>query len=139
LALSAAATSLRRTPRAIRAIAGAEIAAIYGTNTSKVANLCREHGGKPYQDFDAFLAQSPDGNGSHRKARPACTPFKALPRRNVGLHVLTEKPIDISAARADTLIEAAERSGVKLGVMFSGPREAWHPPTRGVDRRRLNR
>ena len=35
-----------------------------------------------------------------------------------GLHVLTEKPIDISTERADALIEAAERSGVKLGVMF---------------------
>ena len=35
-----------------------------------------------------------------------------------GLHVLTEKPIDISTERANALIEAAERSGVKLGVMF---------------------
>jgi UDP-N-acetyl-2-amino-2-deoxyglucuronate dehydrogenase len=35
-----------------------------------------------------------------------------------GLHVLTEKPIDISTQRANTLIEAAERNGVKLGVIF---------------------
>jgi predicted dehydrogenase len=35
-----------------------------------------------------------------------------------GLHVLTEKPIDISTERADALIEAAQRSRVKLGVMF---------------------
>ena len=35
-----------------------------------------------------------------------------------GLHVLTEKPIDISTQRADELIAAAESSGVKLGVMF---------------------
>jgi len=35
-----------------------------------------------------------------------------------GLHVLTEKPIDISSARAEELIEATEKAGVKLGVMF---------------------
>src|SRR5580704_9354332 len=35
-----------------------------------------------------------------------------------GLHVLTEKPLEITTERADALIEAAERSGVKLGVMF---------------------
>lgn len=35
-----------------------------------------------------------------------------------GLHVLTEKPVDISTSRADELIETAERTGVKLGVIF---------------------
>ena len=35
-----------------------------------------------------------------------------------GLHVLTEKPMDISTERADALIQAVERSGVKLGVML---------------------
>ena len=35
-----------------------------------------------------------------------------------GLHVLVEKPLDITTARADALIAAAERAGVKLGVFF---------------------
>src|SRR5437762_6470311 len=35
-----------------------------------------------------------------------------------GLHVLTEKPIDISTSQADELIEAAKQAGVKLGVIF---------------------
>ena len=35
-----------------------------------------------------------------------------------GLHVLVEKPIDVTVERADALIEAASRSGVRLGVMF---------------------
>jgi predicted dehydrogenase len=35
-----------------------------------------------------------------------------------GLHVLTEKPIDVSTQRTDELIAAAESSGVKLGVIF---------------------
>ncbi len=103
--------------RAARAIPGVEIAAVYGTNPDKVATLCREHGGKPYQDFDAFLTHRPmdlvaigSPSGLH-----ATHGIAAAER---GLHVLTEKPIDINIRRADALIEAAQRSGVKLGVMF---------------------
>jgi predicted dehydrogenase len=35
-----------------------------------------------------------------------------------GLHVLVEKPIDVSLERADALIGECERAGVKLGVFF---------------------
>jgi len=35
-----------------------------------------------------------------------------------GLHILTEKPIDISLERADQLIAAVKAAGVKLGVIF---------------------
>ena len=35
-----------------------------------------------------------------------------------GLHVLTEKPIEISTARADAHIAAAKQSGIQLGVIF---------------------
>jgi UDP-N-acetyl-2-amino-2-deoxyglucuronate dehydrogenase len=103
--------------RASRAIPGVEIAAVYGTNHDKVAALCREHGGEPYRDFDAFLAHRPmdlvaigSPSGLH-----ATHGIAAAER---GLHVLTEKPIDINTRRADALIEATQRSGVKLGVMF---------------------
>jgi UDP-N-acetyl-2-amino-2-deoxyglucuronate dehydrogenase len=103
--------------RAARAIPGVEIAAIYGTNANKVAALCREHGGSGYQDFNAFLDHRPmdivaigSPSGLHAEQGIAAA------RR--GLHVLTEKPIDISTRRADELIEAANHAGVKLGVMF---------------------
>jgi predicted dehydrogenase len=103
--------------RAARAIPGVEISAIHGTNAEKVGRLCREHGGTPYQDFDAFLQHRPmemaiigSPSGLH------ATQGIAAARR--GLHVLTEKPIEISTARADALIEAAEQSKVQLGVIF---------------------
>src|SRR6266849_1546679 len=103
--------------RAARAIPGVEISAIYGTNADKVARLSREHGGKPYQDFEAFLShRSMDlviiGSPSGRHA----THGSAAARR--GLHVLTEKSLEITTARADALLEAAPRSKVKLGVIF---------------------
>src|SRR3954454_17741891 len=103
--------------RAARAIPGVEIAAIYGTNAEKVAKLCREHGGKQYQDFEAFLAHRPMdlvAIGSPSGLHGA----QGIAAAQRGLHVLTEKPIEISTTRADALIDAAARSGVKLGVMF---------------------
>ncbi len=103
--------------RAARAIPEIEIAAVYGTNQEKVGMLCSEHGGKPYLDFDAFLAHRPmnlvmigSPSGLH-----ATQGIAAAAR---GLHVLTEKPIDTTTHGADQLIAATERAGVKLGVTF---------------------
>lgn len=103
--------------RAARAIPGVIIAAIYGTNAEKVGHLCHEHGGQAYQDFDAFLRHRPmnfvaigSPSGLHATHGTAAA--------QSGLHVLTEKPIDISTARAEELIAAAKRCGVKLGVIF---------------------
>ena len=103
--------------RAARAIPGVQVSAIHGSNAEKLARLAREYGGTPYQDFEAFLKHRPMdlviiGSPSGLHAAQGI----AAARR--GLHVLTEKPIEISAARADTLIEAAKQSKVQLGVIF---------------------
>ena len=103
--------------RAIGAIPGAQIAAIYGTNKGKVEQLSHQYGGRAYDDFREFLGHRPmdlvvigSPSGLH-----ASHGIAAAQR---GLHVLTEKPIEISVRRADDLIEAADRAGVKLGVIF---------------------
>jgi UDP-N-acetyl-2-amino-2-deoxyglucuronate dehydrogenase len=103
--------------RAARAISGVEIAAVYGTNFEKVRRFCRDHGGTPFDDFSAFLTHRPMdlviiGSPSGLHAAQGIAAAKQ------GLHVLTEKPIDISTRRADELIEAAGRARVKLGVIF---------------------
>jgi len=103
--------------RAASAIPGVAIVAVYGTNAEKVNRLTRDHGGRPYQDFEAFLHYTPMdmvaiGSPSGLHAAQGI----AAARR--GLHVLTEKPIDISTRRADELIEVAQKSNVKLGVIF---------------------
>ena len=103
--------------RALRAIPGATISAIHGTNAEKVARLCREYGGTPYQDFDAFLRHRPmdlvilgSPSGLHAA--------QGIDAATQGLHVLTEKPLEISTARADELLAATNRSRVRLGVIF---------------------
>ena len=103
--------------RAARAIPGVAISAIYGTNAEKVNRLCHEHGANPYLDLDAFLNHRPmdfvaigSPSGLHA--------VHGIAAARCGLHVLTEKPIDISSSRAEELVEVAEKAGVKLGVMF---------------------
>jgi len=103
--------------RAARAIPGVEIAAVFGMNAQKIGKLCREYGATPYGDFEKFLAHSPmdlvaigSPSGFHAEQGIAAA------RR--GLHVLTEKPIDITVDRADALIAEASKAGVKLGVFF---------------------
>jgi UDP-N-acetyl-2-amino-2-deoxyglucuronate dehydrogenase len=103
--------------RAAREVSGLKVAAVYGTNGEKVARMAAEHGGTPYTDFEKFLAHRPmdfvaigSPSGLHAEQGIAAA------RR--GLHVLSEKPLDINCARADTLISATNEGGVKLGVFF---------------------
>jgi UDP-N-acetyl-2-amino-2-deoxyglucuronate dehydrogenase len=103
--------------RAANAIPGVSVAAIYGSNQARVAQLSQVHAAQPYTHFEAFLNHRPldmvaigSPSGLHAT--------QGIAAANRGLHVLTEKPIDISTQRADELIAAAEGSGVKLGVMF---------------------
>jgi UDP-N-acetyl-2-amino-2-deoxyglucuronate dehydrogenase len=103
--------------RSARAIPGVEIAAIQGTNAQKIAHLCRKHGGAPFENFDAFLKHRPmdlvilgTPSGLHAE--------QGIAAARCGLHVLTEKPMEISTARADALIAAAKQSKVRLGVIF---------------------
>jgi len=103
--------------RAANAIPGVRVAAIYGRNQEKVARLSQEFTAKAYADFEAFLNHRPldlvaigSPSGLHGT--------QGIAAAKHGLHVLTEKPIDISTERANELIDATEASGVKLGVMF---------------------
>lgn len=103
--------------RAARAIAGVEIVAVHGTNREKITRLCLEYGGTPYQNFEAFLDHRPmdlaiigSPSGLHAE--------QGIAAARSGLHVLTEKPIEISTARADALIAAAKKYSVHLGVIF---------------------
>jgi UDP-N-acetyl-2-amino-2-deoxyglucuronate dehydrogenase len=103
--------------RAARAIPGVAVTAVYGVNSEKVARLAREFNAQPFHDLNAFLSHRPldlvmlgSPSGLH------ATEGIAAAQR--GLHVLTEKPIEISTARADAIIAAAQQSNVKLGVIF---------------------
>ena len=99
------------------AAAGLKLAAIYGMNSTKVAGLVQKYGGVAYSDFDRFLSHKPMdvvmlGSPS------ALHSDEGIAAARSGLHMLTEKPIDVTVKRADALIKAAHTAGVKLGVFF---------------------
>ena len=103
--------------RAAAAIPGVSVAAVHGANGAKARELAASHGAAAYDSLDAFLDHEPmdmvvigSPSGVHAAQGVAAA------RR--GLHVLVEKPIDVTTERADELIAAAEESGVRLGVLF---------------------
>ena len=103
--------------RAASAIPGVTVSAVYARSVERADRLARQHGARAYTDFDRFLDHRPmeivaigTPSGLH-----ATHGIAAAGR---GLHVLVEKPIDVTVARADALIDAARANGVKLGVFF---------------------
>jgi UDP-N-acetyl-2-amino-2-deoxyglucuronate dehydrogenase len=103
--------------RAAAAIPGVTVAACYGVNRERTAKLAAQHDAAIYDDLDRFLDHRPmdivaigSPSGLHAEQGIAAA------RR--GLHVLSEKPLDITTARADELIAACAAADVKLGVFF---------------------
>lgn len=102
---------------AAAAIDGVRIAAVCGRTREKAERLAARCGAAAYDDLDRFLRHVPmeavvigSPSGLHAE--------QGIAAAQRGLHVLVEKPIDISTARADRLIAEADRAGVTLGVIF---------------------
>ena len=103
--------------RAAAAIAGVKLTAVHAPTRDHAVRLASAHGATAYDTLDAFLDHrpmdlvaigSPSGlHGEHGIA--------AVRRR---LHVLVEKPLEITTGRADALIDEAAVNGVTLGVIF---------------------
>lgn len=103
--------------RAARAIPGVEIAAIYGPNREKAERLAQAYGGVVYDNVERFLDHRPldivaIGSPSGLHADQAIAAIRR------GLHVLSEKPLDVTTEKVDSVIAAAEGSRVKVGVFF---------------------
>jgi UDP-N-acetyl-2-amino-2-deoxyglucuronate dehydrogenase len=103
--------------RAASAIPGVTIAAVFGPTAARSEALAGRHGAAAYGTLDAFLAHQPmdivaigSPSGLHAE--------QGIAAARSGRHVLVEKPIDITTAKADALIAAAAGAGVVLGVMF---------------------
>jgi predicted dehydrogenase len=102
---------------AIQQISGAKLVAVCGRDVTRTAEFAAKLGCTAYTDYERFLQHpglqivnicTPSGTHADLGIRAA----------EAGKHVLTEKPIEINLERADALIEACDRAGVKLGVIF---------------------
>jgi UDP-N-acetyl-2-amino-2-deoxyglucuronate dehydrogenase len=103
--------------RAAAAIPGVEVVAFHGGNRERTATLARPYGAAVYDTLDAFFSHHPmdivaigSPSGMHGD--------QGIAAARHGLHVLVEKPLDITVGKADELISACEAARVKLGVFF---------------------
>jgi UDP-N-acetyl-2-amino-2-deoxyglucuronate dehydrogenase len=103
--------------RAASAIPGVDVTAVCATTREHAERLAAAHGAAAYDTLDAFLDHRPmemvaigSPSGLHGEHGVAAA------RR--GLHVLVEKPLEVTTARADALIAEAARARVVLGVIF---------------------
>lgn len=100
---------------ALRLIEDAPVRGVWGRDPSSTKEFAKRHGIKAYASLDDVLRDE------EVRAVDICTPshthadfsIKAL---DAGKHVLVEKPLALSLREADRMIEAAERTGLKLMV-----------------------
>jgi predicted dehydrogenase len=124
---------------AIGSIPGARLLAVCGRDAARTAEFAAKFGATGYTDYDRFL--------EHPGLRIVniCTPSglhaeQGIKAARAGRHVLVEKPIEKSLERAGALIDACDRAGVKLGVIFQSRfLPAAQKIKRAVDEGRLGR
>ncbi len=103
--------------RAAASLPNVRVSAVCGVNEARVRAMAERHGATPYTDLDAFLHHrpldivaigSPSGlHGAQVEAAAA-----------QGLHVLVEKPLEVTTARIDEMARVVEQAGVTLGVFL---------------------
>jgi predicted dehydrogenase len=103
--------------RAVQAAGGAQVVAVAGQNAEKVRVLADRYGARAYAETESLLRHRPldavligSPSGLHAEQGIAAA------RR--GLHVLVEKPVDATVAKAEELVSECAAAGVKLGVFF---------------------
>ena len=94
----------------------ASIAGAYDLHAGVANQYCKNFGGNPYSDFEEIInAKDIDAvcvltpSGLHAK--------QAIQAINAGKHVLIEKPMALTIEQADSIIEAADKSKVKVGTI----------------------
>jgi len=103
--------------RALASIRDVEIAAVYAPTLAHAQQLASAHGAIACDSIEQLLDHRPldivvIGSPSGLHAEHGIAAAKR------GLHVLVEKPLDVTVARADALIDEAARAGITLGVIF---------------------
>ena len=103
--------------RAIDDVEGAQLVACYDTVPEAADRLAEKTGSKAYHDLEGMLADGAVdvvavGTPSGAHMEPAVAAARA------GKHVIVEKPLEITLARCDQIIDACREAGVVLSTIF---------------------
>ncbi|MDR3711007.1 MAG: Gfo/Idh/MocA family oxidoreductase [Capsulimonadaceae bacterium] len=102
---------------AIAATKGADLAAVWSRNAARADAFAAAFGCDHVAELDRLLARDDidaiaitTPGGSHAEI--------AIAAAQAGKHVIVEKPLDVTVARADAIITACQACGVMLGAIF---------------------
>ncbi len=95
---------------------GIELTAVWGRDPDAAQALARQHGAAAMTDFDEFADQV---DAVAFAVPPDVQCPLALRAAAAGKHLLLEKPIALSVAAADSLVEAVREAGVASVVFFT--------------------
>ena len=103
--------------RAMQAAEGARPVGVFGGRTERRDDFARRHGIRSYASLDEMLADPEvqavsiaTPSGSHGES--------AIAGARAGKHVLCEKPLETTPARAQAIIDACRQAGVTLAPIF---------------------
>lgn len=104
------------------------LVAICGRDTTKTKTVADRYAIQPYTDLAQMLREE------RVDALVICTPHpqhveNALVALSMGIHVLVEKPMAITLADCDRMIDAAQAHNAKLGVISQ---RRWYEPVQRV-------
>lgn len=103
--------------RAIKEAPNSELAAVADIDEAAAKQCAQEHGVEGFADWRDMIAMK------ELDAVSICTPHIyhpeiAIAAMEAGKAVLTEKPMAVTVAEADRMIEAAQKTGQTLGVVY---------------------
>lgn len=95
----------------------AELVAVAGRNPDKARAFAKEYGAEALDSIDAMYERDDidaigilTPNASHEEY--------AVKAANAGKHILVEKPPEMTLEKADSIINACRKNGVKLGIVL---------------------
>lgn len=102
---------------AIKEVRGAKLLAVSDLVEASARKLADQYGADTYTDYMAMIQRS------DIQAVSICVPSGLRVRiaedcAAAGKHVLSEKPLEITSAKIDRIINATEKAGVLLGCIF---------------------
>jgi len=105
--------------RAIQQAQGAELVSVLGRDTLKTKTFADKYGIIPHTKAEIFLKKDrldaiaiATPSGAHQEI--------ALLAAAQGIHVLCEKPLEVTSERCQTIIDGCREAQVQLGIIFQG-------------------
>jgi predicted dehydrogenase len=102
---------------ALAEIPEAELYGVYDKNTRRAGEFAGKHQAKAYKTFDELL-DDPRLTAVTIAAPTGVHKEIAVPCAEAGKHILCEKPLDTTLAKADAIIAACNKNGVCLSAVF---------------------